>query len=400
MKETAFIVCEYDPFHNGHLRHLELTRSAGAKTVVCLMSGNLVQRGGLACCDKALRAKAAVLCGADLVAELPLPGVLSGASYYAEDAARTAAALGGDGTLSFGCEADGAALAALFDLIAEPFVRERSLTLCEQQHYTYPRALQAAAAEKSGDGKLTRLLAEPNTVLALEYRKAFERFAPDVDFFSVYRPPAAAHDGAIPSGTVASAKHIRTMLTDPSAFDAGNWRPYVPETVASLLLSGEKDGVLPLSADRFSVFVLSRLLSLDAEALRRTNGIGQGLEALILNAVRCCSDLNSLCDVVKSKRYTHARIRRALVSAALGVQRADLASTPAYVRVLAMNENGRRFLRERKNAFTLPVVMNLSDAPRCRQRSLDELSGRCVALCRPVPKKDDTEYAVKPFVLS
>ena len=106
MKERAFIIAEYDPLHNGHIYHMEATRTAGAEEIVVIMSPDFVQRGEIAAFDKGLRAKAAVLSGADLVVENPLKFVVSGAKYFAYGGMRTIQRLGLPGVLSFGCSAE------------------------------------------------------------------------------------------------------------------------------------------------------------------------------------------------------------------------------------------------------------------------------------------------------
>ena len=84
------IICEYNPFHNGHKKQLNAVRASDPEgTVVCLMSGNFVQRGAPAILDKTHRAKAAILCGADLVLELPVTYALRSAEGFASGSAVT-----------------------------------------------------------------------------------------------------------------------------------------------------------------------------------------------------------------------------------------------------------------------------------------------------------------------
>ncbi len=395
MRETAFIICEYNPFHNGHLCHIRKTRDAGAKTVVALMSGNFVQRGEPAAFDKAVRAEIAVLCGADLVAELPLPAVLSDAKGFAEGAAKTAAALGGNGTLSFGCLAGEDSLFDLRRALSAHPLRERAAFLAESDHITWPRALQRAL-DGTGEARLSGFLEDPNTVLALEYLTAFGNAAPDVDFYPVRRSDSARHDALSPAGDLASGKYIRRLLFEESRGERVG--RYVPPPCEKAIGRQIAAGRGPLLPDRFSVFAISRLLGMKAEQLRRVNGVSQGLENRILRELPHCSDLQTLYDRVKSKRYTHARIRRAIVCASLGITREMQTEPFPYVRILAMNDRGRSFLRERAGAFTLPVVMNLSQAPVSRARELDALAGRVAAMLRPAPFYGDTEYAVRPYV--
>ncbi len=400
MKKNALIVCEYNPFHNGHFYHIAQTRAAGAQTIVCLMSGNFVQRGEIAFCEKALRAEMAIRCGADLVLELPLPFVLSGARYFALGAAKIAKALQIEATLSFGALANLEQLTDLRREIDDPSVAAAVSALCEDLHYSYPRALQTVVQKKRGEN-YGDLLRDPNSLLALEYLRAFRAFAPDYDFFALEREARYAHDADIADGSFASAMFIRGAFDSKNISEAiAAVTSYVPSQVADILYSAAEKGALPLRRDLFSAVAMTRLLSLNEAQLRNVNGIRQGLENRIVSALKTENDLNALYDAVKSKRYTHAGIRQSLVSAVLGITRADLQEELPYLRVLGMNANGRAFLREQKSVASCPFVMNLSEAPVCRLRTLDEIAGRITAMCKPERRPNETEYSVKPFVLN
>ena len=399
MKKIALIICEYNPFHNGHRLHIEKTRAAGAETVICLMSGNYVQRGELALCEKSLRAEAAVRCGADLVLELPFPFVLSGARYFAEGAAEIARLLDVDATLSFGAAVRPEQLAALRSEMNKTEVKTAVSALCASAHYSYPRALQTVLETEKGPS-FTAPLKDPNSLLALEYLQAFESIAPRIDFFAVPREAACGHDKQKPSENFASAMYIRALFSDHPVREALRAAAvFVPAESLSVLARGAEEGRLPLRRDIFSAAAMTRLLSLDAEALRQTNGVRQGLENRILSAIRTENDLYALFDAVKSKRYTHAGIRQAVLSAVFGITREDLSAPLPYLRVLGMNERGRSFLREQKASVSCPVVMNLSEARESRLKMLDEAAGKLAAFCRPDRRITDAEYQVKPFVL-
>lgn len=400
MKKIALIICEYNPFHNGHRLHIEKTRAAGAETVVCLMSGNFVQRGELAFCEKSLRAEAAVRCGADLVLELPMPYVLSGARYFALGAAEIARCLAVDATLSFGAAASLEQLALLRAEMDKDEMKKAVANLCASAHYAYPRAVQSVLEKEKGPS-FAAPLKDPNSLLALEYLQAFEPLAPHIDYYAVPRGVAGGHDAPTPAGNIASAMYIRSLFSDlpvPEALDAA--AAFVPAESSSVLARGAEEGRLPLQRGVFSAVAMTRLLSLDAAALRQTNGVRQGLENRILSAIRSENDLYALFDAVKSKRYTHAGIRQTVLSAVFGITRGDLLSPLPYLRVLGMNERGRSFLRVHKAAVLCPIVMNLSEAPACRMKRLDEDAGKLTAFCRPDQKRAEAEYQVKPFVLN
>ena len=343
MKKNALIICEYNPFHNGHRYHLEQTRSAGAGTVICLMSGNFVQRGEIALCEKSLRAETAVRGGADLVIELPLPYVLSGARYYAIGAAKIAKALRLDATLSFGASFSLDRLNALQSEIEKPDFAQAVAELGRTAHWSFPRATQHVAEERMGP-VYGALLRDPNSLLALEYLRAFHDLAPDCDFFAVRRELSCAHDAAEPSGEFASAKLLRSYFTEWTFDEALTViSDYAPPETLEVLRRGAKEGRCPLRRDLFSAVAMTRLLSIDEKQLRCTNGVRQGLEHRILSAIRSENDLFALFAAVKTKRYTHAGIRQTVLSAVLGIRRDDLEGDLPYLRVLGMNEKGRAF---------------------------------------------------------
>ena len=395
MKDTAFIICEYNPFHNGHLRHIAAVRSAGAKRIVCLMSGNFVQRGDIAFCDKVSRAGFALGGGADLVAEIPAKYVLSGASNFALGAALMLRATRIDGTLCFGASAPLDELISLAEYLVRPEVRREITAESQKKGVTYATAVKNAAVKHSGRAQV--LLSDANNVLALEYIKAVKTLGLNTDFFTVERT-GAAHDAITPVRDCASAKWIRETVYAGNGLKAV--RSYIPDFVYNALDAQIRDGQAPSDRDLFATAVFSRLLTVTAQELKTVNGVTQGLENRILSEIRASGDLWSLFDNVKTKRFTHARIRQALLSAALGIQKTELDSGLPYFRVLGMNETGRGLIREIREQADVPVVMNLSEAPRCRERETDYLCGKLFALCRPSPGNGNAEYEAKPYVLS
>ena len=392
MRETAFVICEYDPFHNGHFYHLLRTREAGAKYIVCLMSGNFVQRGDMAFCDKTTRAAFAVAHGADVVIELPVKYVLSGARWFAEGAAGIIKAANVPGTLSFGAGADLATIKTLAD-----FVKDPQTETAVNEYARSSGANHAMAVQKTAERLhpvCAEALGDPNNVLAAEYINACERMGLSTDFFAVKRE--APHDAPMGDGDFASAKSLRDMVYTEN--DWGRLRPYVPADVFEQLITKRDAGALPTEKRLFSAAVTARLLDKNADALLRVNGVNQGIENRILEALKTAGDLYAAYDKVKTKRFTHARIRQIMLSAALGIEKETLPVPPAYYRVLAVSEAGRETVKAlRANAAT-PFVMNLSEAPEGRDRALDALCGRLFDLCRPVPPEKPSEFAAKPYV--
>ena len=338
-EKTAAIVAEYNPFHNGHARHIARTRElTGAENIVVIMSGNFVQRGDCAVADKFSRARMALLGGADLVIELPLPFACAGAEKFAEGGVGLADALGCVDFLSFGMECGStdeliAAAHALSDPAVKP-VLDRELA----QGKNVAAARTQAVREAYGDG-IADILCMPNNTLAVEYIRALERLHSDITPFGVMRE-GVTHDSLGVFGQFASATAIRKMLYEE---DWESVKNYMPAFSFERLLQLAADGKMPAELKRCERAVLSRLRGMTREQLLRLPDVSEGLENRIFNSVRTASSLEELYASIKSKRYSHARIRRILLSAFLGIRAVHSECLP-YIRILGMNERGRGLL--------------------------------------------------------
>ena len=175
--KTAAIICEYNPFHNGHEYHIEETkRQSGAESVIALMSGNFVQRGDAAVFDKRLRAEAAVCGGADLVLELPSVYAVRSAEFFAKGAVFILDSLGIVDFLSFGAECPQSdRIMQLSRLLSdEPHELKARINAFCGKGLSYPRARADAVGELYGI-EYSELLSLPNNTLAVEYCKALLR---------------------------------------------------------------------------------------------------------------------------------------------------------------------------------------------------------------------------------
>ena len=392
MRDTAFIICEYNPFHNGHALHIKETRAAGAKNIVCVMSGNYVQRGEAAFCDKRTRAAFAIENGADLVLEIPLKYVVSGAPRFAEGAIKVIKSLHVQGTLSFGSSADEETLMNLAAYASDPDILKKANVYSQMNGTTFARSLHRVLLDIYPGADA--VLRDPNNILASEYIKAIKKYGCDLDLYAVKR--LLTHDSDSPSINIASAKYIRGLMLSGGSPDLCEM--YLPENVFSVIKKEWQKGSLPSDKMKFSVAAMSRLYLSDEEDLRMINGVNQGLENRILQCIKDTSDLYMLYDAVKTKRFTHARIRQILISAVLGIKKEALERPNPYIRVLGMNQKGRALLREYKQTAEVPLIMNLSEAPECDERTWDANSGQLYDLCRPVPFNKSPEYALKPYV--
>ena len=335
---VAAIIAEYNPFHNGHAYHLNETRRlTGAQIIVVIMSGNYVQRGECANCDKFTRTRMALAGGADLVLELPLPFACAGVETFARGGVALADALGCVDILGFGMECgDVPALMQAADAVSDDTVKP---LLAEKlaEGKSFAAARTEAVRTLYGDD-IAALLCLPNNTLAVEYIRALRRIASPIRPLGVTRS-GAAHDAVATVGDFASATAVRDMLrqTDEAA------RRYVPAASWEWLGTATEKGSAPADLKRCERAILSRLRSMTREQMALLPDVSEGLENRLYACTRTADSLEELYAAVKSKRYSHARIRRIVLSAFLGI-RASHAQTVPYLRILGMNAQGRALL--------------------------------------------------------
>ncbi|MBR3282827.1 MAG: nucleotidyltransferase [Ruminococcus sp.] len=354
MKITG-IICEYNPFHNGHLYHIRETRNNGATHIVAVMSGNFVQRGDTAIMDKIDRARLAVRSGADLVIELPVQYCLSSAESFARGAVYLLDSLGPVQELSFGSECgDVEKLRKALDTV-EKTAREHEEEIRQimEKGYTYPRALSSVI--KGSDPETADIISSPNNLLAIEYMRALREFSSEMEPFTIKRM-YTPHDGADTVNGFASASFIREqLLADNNADEIGEyttsiWRDAVNEAV--------RNGNIA-SLSRLERIMLYKLRSTTAEEIARISDVGQGLENRIYGA-RMAGSLDELLFTVKTKRYTMARIRRIMLALLIGITKEDMKQLPPYGRILAFNERGREILSQAKNKTKIPYASSIA----------------------------------------
>ncbi len=346
------IVCEYNPLHNGHVYLIERARELGADTVTCIMSGNATQRGELAITDKYLRAEAAVKCGADLVIELPYPWCASSADYFATAALSLAFAFGEK--LVFGSEsADTAALI-------------RAAELCETEEFRQSFDERISSGEGAAGAYLSGLAEKgfegisSNDILGIAYIRAIKRMGLDITPVAVKRQGAAFNCEDTVEGTFQSATALRSLIFDGS-FDA--LERFMPLPMLEIL-KAEKDNASLTDMREIDTAVLSFFRLSSPEDFRDIAEAGGGLANRICSIAHESKSYLELFQNVRTKRYTDAKIRRAMLFCMTGVKHRDIYELPAYTTLLASNDKGRELLSKNKKLQDVRVVTKPADAPR------------------------------------
>lgn len=332
--QTVGVICEYNPFHLGHARQFAAIRHQLGQdaAIVCLMSGNYVQRGEPAVFDKLTRARAAADAGADLVLELPITCALQSAEGFAAGGVRILSQLG-CGYLSFGCESGSAdALLRAAGASRTPEF-EAALHEAMQAGLSYAAARQRTLCSLGADGAL---LERPNDILAFEYCRAILAQKSAMQPLAILRPGdyhAEAPDEENPSATA-----VRKLI-----LTGGDWRRYVPaeclyeEAAPHTLIWGERA-------------MLARLRGMEKVDWERAAHGSEGLWSKVRKAVLAQPDYESILAASKSRRYPRTRLQRLLLCAYLGIDGQTLRQTPPYVRVLAFDERGQTVLRQAKKS--------------------------------------------------
>ena len=346
--KTVGIICEYNPLHLGHRKQLtRIRQELGSETaIVCAMSGNYVQRGMPAILDKSLRAKAAVLSGADLVLELPVTVSLSSAEGFARGGVEVLAPL--CDTLCFGAEnPDSSSMMALAQgLLSDEFPPILKDFL--QQGLSFPAARQQALSRMGLDGEL---LSQPNNILAVEYCKAIAQVKPEIEVFSIHR--AGSYHAEIADSENPSATAVRNLM-----LNAYNWRASVPRTARDIFQDAPLHSIA--AGERAILAKLRTMTDAEFEALPYGS---EGLWRKLMHESRRQNTLEEILTAVKSKRYTRTRLDRMVMCAFLGITEEMLQTPAPYVRILAFTDRGRQILKNEKASGRYLNAGERSDHP-------------------------------------
>ena len=374
--KVAAIICEYNPFHNGHKHQIELIKR-DFDAVLCVMSGSFTQRGEAAVFDKWTRAKAAVFCGADLVLELPVRYSLSSASGFAQGAVELVAAAGIADALVFGSEAnDISRLSRAADiLISEPPQISAKIKELLADGMSFPMAKQAAFSEVID----ADLMTNPNNILAIEYISALKRQGSNI--IPITHPRTVGHSDSSENGGFASAALIRGEIKN-----GGKFSQLVPYDYSDCEIYDTN-----CLTDIFKFLLTTRGETLFSDIPDAENGI--------FNRFNKNIDLKTLDEIIDAsvtRRYTRAYLKRIVMRAILGIGGGYY--PPKYLRVLAANSAGREMLAKMKDTASLPIVTKTADFPKELLKE-DLLATDIVALCTYPKQKKGRDFLISPIMI-
>lgn len=358
------IICEYNPFHNGHLRQINEIKKLSDEPIICVMSGNFTQRGEIAITDKYSRAKTALCAGADAILELPVPFSIASAEYFASAGVHILNSAGVD-KLCFGSESADAEKIYKIAHIAcsEEFKREcADISKKEGNAAAYFDLLKLRSEE---EGILS------NDILGIEYTKAIIKNNYPMQIYPIKREGSAYRDTELSAGEHPSARAIRQALSEN---DLDKIADFVPYATLEALKNEKRSDI-----QRISDGVILSLRLSDAEHIDVAVS-DRGLVNRILSLSHECTDLADLEAKLQTKKYTKSAIRRAMLYILLGVKRSDLNLLPTHALLLGANARGREYLAAvRKNEGGIKIVTRPTGAePSDVAKRADALYTMCL----------------------
>ena len=370
------IIAEYNPFHNGHLYHINEAKKL-ADAVVVVMSGHIVQRGGLAIFDKWVRARAALSCGADLIVELPTVFSCSSAEKFSNSAIYILQQLNCVDMINFGSESgnidDLIKLACICQKIDKAAVMQSYL----KKGFSYPKARQLAISDP-----ISELLEFPNNTLGVEYIKACLNLNCN---FSIHttkrRKNANKNDQKI---KFASSSFIRENMN--------KIQEYVPKKLLNAYIFPSK-----LS----SKLLLFKLKNMKLCEFTELPDVSEGLENRLFKFSKVATTLEEFFKLVKTKRYTMSRLRRIVICAVLDIKKQNIPQNPQYARVLGFNETGRKILSMSKKKACIMITSNFKNIAKNFSYSadIDSKATDLFMFCQEKPRPCGEEYRKKPVIL-
>lgn len=349
MKENRVlgIIAEYNPFHNGHMYHLQKAKEqSGAQYCICVMSGNFVQRGNTSIVNKWKKAEMALLNGVDLVIELPTIYSVASAEGFSLGAIKLLNNLKIVDAISFGTEtSDFAALNNISSIVNEEPMKYKSILNSElKKGLSFPKARENALMLYLNDNKrYDNILNTPNNILAIEYLKALKKIKSTIQPIPVKREKVYYNDNVIVD-EFASATAIRKLLKNEEFSEI---RKVVPKSTYQILKKETELGNVVLDLSRYEKEIIYNLRRMTVSEIAELPDVNEGLEHSLKNAANYSNDITNLINIVKTKRYTVTRIQRILICALLGITKRDVGmakKTEPYMRVLGFNEKGKELI--------------------------------------------------------
>lgn len=366
MKAIA-IVAEYNPFHNGHLYQLtQAKQQTQADVVIALMSGNWMQRGEPAIFDKWQRARAALNHGIDLVVELPFATAVQPANLFAMGAVRLASELNAS-YLSFGAENPTMDYQTLID-------HQPDATVFRRFDQTYATLYQQFLNESTGIK-----LNQPNDILAYSYANANHQLGNPIQLVPIQRLGSQHNDQDLNiNRQISSATAIRKTIIKQQL-------QLLDLTVPKATLELIKDNQ-PLNWTQFWPLLRYELVETPINELHQIYQMTEGIEYRLKKAAEKATSFDEFVHLVKTKRYTYARIRRLCIYVLMHAYDTEVKKATDYARILGFTATGQRYLNQLKKEIAIPMITKMTDDLSRGMMALDYRAGMLIQLINNQPQ--------------
>lgn len=337
MSSKLCIISEYNPFHFGHLYHLnESISQTDTDFKVAIISGNFVQRGEPSIINKWEKAKVALSAGFDLVLELPTLYAISSAENFASGSIKIADQIGSN-YISFGTESGDLEklkkLSSLINKNEKEYITNVKEKIAEG--FSYPKSQELVIDKMFGNEFLG--VCKPNNILGLEYLKSLNAISSNITPITVKRDLDKS-----------SSSDIRALLRT-SGFKIEDLKNSIPDFSYEVLAENIENGNAVLSLKAFEKEIIYILRTIDNEKLKNIPDVPDNMLSNLKKIACSTNSLDELITALKNKSITQARIQRILLYILLGITKSDMELskriTP-YVRVLGMSENGKKILSD------------------------------------------------------
>ena len=353
------IITEYNPFHNGHLYHLsEAKKNTNADAIICVMSGNFVQRGGPAIIDKWKRTEMALNNGVDLIIELPTYYAVSSAEFFAKGSVSILHNLGIVNNLFFGSECgDVDKLTALSKILVNEDTQLKSLI---KEHLakgdTFAKAREKSLIQYLKDEEVNKIITSSNNILGIEYIKSILRLNSTITPSTLKREGSNYNDKNL-SNSFSSATAIRELLKNKNSLE--NLKNLIPKESYEIF-SKLQDENYPLVFDEDMFKFIKYKIQTNCINFNNLYEITEGLENKLIKEITSSNSYEDFILKVKSKRYTYSKISRILTHIYLGLDSNTFLNIDnpnnLYARVLGFNNRGREVLSLIKRNSSIPLI--------------------------------------------
>lgn len=335
MSSKLCIISEYNPFHLGHLYHLEQSiKKANPDFKIAIISGNFVQRGEPSIINKWEKAKVALTAGFDLILELPTLYAISSAENFANGSIKIADQIGSD-YISFGTESGDLEklkeLSSLINKNEKNYIAKVKEKIAEG--FSYPKSQELVINEMFGDAFLR--ICKPNNILGLEYLKSLDAISSNIVPITVKRDFEKS-----------SSSDVRALLRT-SSFKIEDLKKSIPIFSYNVLTKNIENGNAVLSLKSFEKEIIYILRTINNESLKNIPDIPENMLSTLKKVACSTNSLDELITALKNKSITQARIQRILLYVLLGITKSDMELSKRvnpYIRVLGMSENGKKIL--------------------------------------------------------